>query len=355
MKIIHTSDIHLDAAMQSGLTPEQARIRRSELMSAFSRLVEYAKSAGASAVIVAGDLFDSGEITAKVRRFVIDTVASEPNIQFFILFGNHDAGSFSFSDKLPENMHLFSSEWQNFDLLEATVSGVELTGENCESIYSELALDENKTNIVVMHGAAGNASGEDKVNVKLLANRGIDYLALGHYHSYEQKKLDRRGVYAYSGCLEGRGFDEAGEKGFVEITVENGKIKAEFVPFAARQIHIVEADLSGAVSYTEQKAKILEATDNIESSAMLRVVATGALPDTAEKFFSQIEKELKDKFFVFEIKDKTKIAIDVSEYEGDISLKGEFIRLVSEKIKNEDERNAIIACGLSALFGGDTE
>ena len=355
MKIIHTSDIHLDAAMQSGLTSEQARIRRSELMSAFSRLVEYAKSAGASAVIVAGDLFDSGEITAKVRRFVIDTVASYPEIEFFVLFGNHDAGSFSFSDKLPENLKLFSPEWQSFELGEAVISGVELTGENCESIYSELTLDEKKTNIVVMHGAAGNTSGEDKINVKLLANRGVDYLALGHYHSYEQKKLDRRGVYAYCGCLEGRGFDEAGQKGFVELTVENGKVKAEFVPFAARQVCIVEADLSGTVSYTEQKAKILEATDNIESSAMLRVVVSGALPDTAEKFFSQIENELKDKFFVFEIKDKTKIAIDVAEIEGDISLKGEFIRLVSEKVRDEDERNAIIACGLSVLFGGDAE
>ena len=32
-------------------------------------------------------------------------------------------------------------------------------------------------------------------------------------HKYKKEKLDNRGVYCYSGCLEGRGFDECGEKG----------------------------------------------------------------------------------------------------------------------------------------------
>ena len=37
----------------------------------------------------------------------------------------------------------------------------------------------------------------------------------------------------------------------------------------------------------------------------------------------------------------------------EISLKGEFIRLVTEKVKDEDLRERIIACGLAALLGGD--
>lgn len=353
MKIIHTSDIHLDAAMQSGLSAERARIRRSELMSAFSRLAEYAKEAGASAVVIAGDLFDHGEITAKVRRFVIETVALYPEIEFFVLFGNHDAGSFSFSDKLPKNLKLFSHEWQSFDLGAAVISGVEITGENCERIYSELALDEKKTNIVVMHGAIGNISGEDKVNLKLLANRGIDYLALGHYHSYEQKKLDRRGVYAYCGCLEGRGYDECGEKGFVELDVENGKINSRFVPFAKRSVHEIEVDITSASSFTEQRAKIAEAIEGISSEDIVRVRAIGNLDSSDQKFFGQIEAELQGRFFAFEIKDKTGISVNSGELIGDVSLKGEFLRLVCEKVRDEDERNEIIACGLAALFGGE--
>ena len=355
MKIIHTSDIHLDSAMQSGLSPERARIRRSELMAAFSRLVDHAKSEGASAVIIAGDLFDHGEITAKVRRFVIEKVESCPETEFFVLFGNHDAGSFSFSDKLPENMKLFSDSWRSYELPGVTVSGVELTEENAERVYSELSLDADKTNIVVMHGAAGNSTGEDKVNVKALADRGIDYLALGHYHSYEKKKLDRRGIYVYSGCLEGRGFDECGEKGFVELEIENGNIKHRFVPFAQRQIHEIEVDFTDAATYSEQKARVTQAAEGIASSDILRIRAIGKLRSEDQKFFDQIEKELADNFFAFEIKDKVGVLIDKNEYIGDISLKGEFIRLVSEKVKDEDERNEIIAFGLAALLGGDLQ
>ena len=46
MKIIHTADIHLDAAMQKGLSPERSRARRDELLTAFLRLAEYAKAQG---------------------------------------------------------------------------------------------------------------------------------------------------------------------------------------------------------------------------------------------------------------------------------------------------------------------
>ena len=53
----------------------------------------------------------------------------------------------------------------------------------------------------------------------------IDYLALGHIHSYKCHKLDKRGVYCYSGCLEGRGFDECGDKGFVLLETEEDRLE----------------------------------------------------------------------------------------------------------------------------------
>ncbi len=355
MKIIHTADIHLDAAMQRGLSPEKARTRRGELMTAFLSLAEYADREGASAVIVAGDLFDSGEITAKVRRFVIDTVTSFPNIEFFVLFGNHDAGSLSFSDRLPENLKLFGDEWSSYELGETVISGVELTEKNCESVYEELSLDAERLNIVVMHGAVGTASGEDKINIKQLAGKGIDYLALGHYHSFEQGKLDRRGIYCYPGCLEGRGFDECGEKGFAELEIIGGKISSRFVKNSIRTVCEIPVDMTGAASFSEQKERMVKALEGIGSSSIVRIRAEGALRPGEERFFAQIKHEIETEFFAFEIKDKTKILIDKTDYEGDVSLKGEFVRLVTEKIKDESERDRIIECGLAALLGGEFE
>ena len=356
MKIIHTADIHLDAAMQGkGLSPERARVRREELREAFLRLAEYARSVGASGVIIAGDLFDRGEVTVRVRRFVLDTIKKYPEMRFFLLFGNHDSGCFSFSDELPENLTLFSDEWQSVTLGDVVIHGVELTGENFSSVYESFEADPEKLNIAVMHGAVGTSDGEDRINLKKLSGKGIDYLALGHYHSFEIGKLDRHGVYCYPGCLEGRGYDECGDKGFSVINIENGKITADFVKNSIRTVLEVNADMTGADSYFSQKEAVKKALLGVPESSLVRVRTEGALRPSEEKFFSQIERELKDRYFSFEIKDKTGLLIDRTDYEGDISLKGEFIRLVSESIEDADLRDKIISCGLSALLGGNVE
>lgn len=353
MKILHTSDIHLDSAMHGD--PEKAKIRRAELLTAFSRLVDYAKKEGADAVIIAGDLFDRGKITSKVRRFVIDTIKSCEDVQFFVLFGNHDAGCFSFFDELPKNVKVFTSGWEYFDLGEVVICGIELNGENCEKLYGELALDPSRVNIAVMHGAISSVCGEDNINLKLLEDKGIDYLALGHYHSYSEGALDRRGKYAYCGCLEGRGFDECGEKGFCVLDIDGGVIKTRFVKNSVREIVEVEATFELGDSFTEQKEKILAALEGVDRSSVVRVRVGGKMRPSDTKFFDQIKSELDGVWFSFDIKDKTEILIDRADYAGDVSLKGEFVRLVASKVKNTEEQNKIIACGLAALMGGELE
>ena len=47
--------------------------------------------------------------------------------------------------------------------------------------------------------------------------------AIFEISSYSTGEIDERGKYAYSGCLEGRGFDETGDKGFVLIDVNDKK------------------------------------------------------------------------------------------------------------------------------------
>ena len=113
------------------------------------------------------------------------------------------------------------------------------------AFYEALPHTDGAVNLVMLHGGIGTACGEDMINLNLLKNRGIDYLALGHIHSYQTGPLDETGSYCYPGCLEGRGFDECGEKGFVLLTVEDGSVAHEFVPFSARQLHRVPVDITG--------------------------------------------------------------------------------------------------------------
>ena len=59
-------------------------------------------------------------------------------------------------------------------------------------------------------------------------------------------------------------------------------------------------------------------------------------------------------YFYFEVKDSTKTVINYEKFEHDISLKGEFIRLVNNEISLSDEqKEAICKLGIKTIFGGD--
>ena len=63
-------------------------------------------------------------------------------------------------------------------------------------------------------------------------------------------------------------------------------------------------------------------------------------------------KELKNRHFAFKIKDRTRFEMDYTKYINDISLKGEFIKLVNEDSSlSEEEKAEIIRTGIMALAG----
>ncbi len=340
MKFIHCADLHLDAAMRSSLPPEKAKERRGELLSAFSRLADEAVRRSVKAVIIAGDLFDRSVITARTRRFVLDTMASHPSVDFLLLPGNHDGRSFVSNDALPENLKLFGDSWTSFDYGDAVITGAVF----CDP--DTLELDASRVNIVVLHGADGQ-----DFKLRELKNCGIDYLALGHYHAYSVQDLDRRGLACYSGCLEGRGFDECGEKGFVEVTIEAGKLSHEFIPSYDRLVSIIDVDLTNGTTLTSQRELISAALNGIDRRGMVRVNVVGYYELGRENFFDAIARDYEREFYHFELTDSSLLLIDPKDYQNDISLKGEFIRLCMKEIADEAERSRVITCGIRALRG----
>jgi len=80
---------------------------------------------------------------------------------------------------------------------------LELSAENAGSAYVSLVLDSKKFNIVMLHGQESERLVKDEaesVNLKVLRNKEIDYLALGHVHAYKKEQSDTRGTYCYSVC-----------------------------------------------------------------------------------------------------------------------------------------------------------
>lgn len=359
MKIIHCGDLHLDSRMESVLPKEKAKERKNEILMTFLKMVEYARKNWVSVIIMAGDVFDTRTVSAKVRNAVLDAVKSNPGITFLYLKGNHDSENFmeGMPDK-PDNLKFFGDTWTKYEFEDIVIAGVELNDENSEKIYDSLILDPKRVNIAVLHGQEMNAPAKDKaeiIRIKELKGKNIDYLALGHVHSHKMGTLDSRGIYAYCGCLEGRGFDECGEKGFILIEVNGRRLNTEFIPAACRTLHEKTVDVTGLDSTVQMLKKIEEAVEGISEESLVKVVLTGRISIDTEKDIKYMEQFLLDRFYFGRVKDLTKLEINAAEYQYDATLKGEFIRLVMASSLADDDKQQVIISGIKALSGEELD
>ena len=374
MKIIHTADVHLDSKLSSHLDSDRAKERRNELIMTFQKMVKYGAEAGAEAIIIAGDLFDVMRISATARNAVLSVVSDNREMTFYYLTGNHDENSLEQAvtqkgEALPENMKLFGSDWVTYEQVGkdgtvVTITGAELTADNSNTLPASLVLDQDKINIVTLHGMESELTrekGAEIIPLREFRNKGIDYMALGHIHAPKIEKLDARGVYAYSGCLEGRGFDEAGKKGFYMLDITADGVTPEFVSVAERQVYVLDVDVSKCMTsddvIKEMRSAAVEA--GVTSRDMYQAILVGEVDVELTVDETYIIKMLEDEYYVIDIKDKTKPFIDYDSFANDISLRGEFVRLIKAKQQagelTETMAAQIISTGIGALAGEGVE
>lgn len=362
MKIIHCADLHLDSKMESNLDREAAGMRRDELLDTFERMVAYAAEQNVRVILIAGDLFDKPNVRKTAKTRVIEQIKGHPQIDFCYIRGNHD--QLDFVEELSEqeditNLKLFGTdEWTSYDYGDVVITGMELVKENSQTLGMNLVLDQNRVNIVALHGQESDYQGNDRtevVNLSMLRGKYIDYLALGHIHSYKKERLDDRGVYCYSGCLEGRGFDECGEKGFVLLDITEGKIHTEFVPIAKRMLYEVKVEVDPTMDMAAIIRAAKECVKDISSEDLIKIIVTGETNIDTDIDCERLRRSLDQDFFFIKVYDRTSVQIDYESFRNDKSLKGEFVRLMERQHMSEDERAAIIELGMKAIMGEDIE
>ncbi len=349
MKLIHCADLHLDSPMESNFSAEQARERKNEILSTFARLVRLASQSGVDAILISGDLFDSDRVTQKTQAYVYELIASHPNLCFFYLSGNHDRGK-TWQAAFPPlpNLYTFGNGWSSYTFGEVVITGSEQPNEET------LSLKPDAFNVVMLHGqermSAGNTE-QDVIRMHLLKGKHIDYLALGHLHEYRTARIDNRCIACYSGCLEGRGFDECGKKGYVLLEITNGKSEHRFVPFAKRALHTVTCDVTGVSSQLQLEEKVMQAVDSIPTSDMVKLVLRGAYPVDLLMDTGLLLQRLRERFYFAKLADESRPDVRPEDYRYDVSLKGEFVRRVLASSYDDAEKERIIACGFRVLMG----
>lgn len=343
MKIIHTADIHLDSPLSQ---VKDSASRRYELLQALSNMSEYANNNNVSAIIVAGDLFDSEYATDSTIAGVAQIV-NRSKATWFVLQGNHGSSSpYVKLKKAVPQINLFGDDWSLFNLDKVTICGREL-GLNDVAQYDNLVLDQTRYNIVVLHGDVDDDS-YGLVDCKTLAKKHANYIALGHRHTFAQYGVN--GAKAcYCGALEARGFDEPDKTGFVVIDTD--KDKAYFVEQYVRRIENITLDVTGITSDIALSDKIVDAIGGLSNRNYLNFLFCGALSNGVH--LDVVAKNvLEGRFFALRIADKTTTAYDLKAIKSEVSLRGEFVKL-ADAIEDEDVKNAVIKMGLKALNGED--
>ncbi len=354
MKFIHIADLHLGARTEAKLDAKKADQRRGELIATFASIAALADAEGA-AILIAGDLFDAKHPLKKTVNAFLDIVRLHPNVRFFTLPGNHEGGEFPAAD-IPENLSVFGNRWQTYSYGDTDIHGVAPEGALSLEGFSP---NPERRNVVLLHGAIreGERGEAGEIPLGLLRDRGIDYLALGHYHSHRSERLDSRGIYAYSGTPEGRGMDEAGECGFLMVDTTHSPTAVAFHAAAKRQIHIVELDITGAEGQAPAiLALAKEKTAHIPAGDLLRIVLVGGLsPDCPRPSPERLQEALATRFYYLEVKDKTTLAINPGTYRDSLTLKGEFVRQVMASDMSDEERSAVLRVGFAALCGEEDD
>ncbi len=355
MKIIHTADMHLDSVIDT-LPSDKSKIRRDEILHTFERLCEYAKENSVKVVIIAGDAFDSRRVSKKTTGRFIEAITNTEGVDFLYLSGNHDAAFLEErKEMLPQNFKIFENEWTTFKYDNVAISGITFDKFNAPFVYDNLKLDAGDVNIVCMHGQILGYKSEETaetVSIPMLKNKNIDYLALGHIHSYSEGKIDERGTYAYCGCPDGRGFDETGVKGFVLLNVEGRKVDKKFVPFCSRIFAEKEFNVENESSfYTFRNKVIEELKGEYPPESLVKAVITGS--HSAEFLVDRedLSARLNENFFFAKVYDKTVIKLSADDYALDKSVRGEFVRTVLNSDLSDEDKNAVILTGLNALKG----
>ena len=344
MKIIHCSDLHLGSSLSS--LPKAIRgKRKTDILNSLSRMIEYAHDNAVSIIIFAGDVFDKDQPFNKDKTFFYNAIKANPEIKFFYLKGNHDILE-SYTEKI-DNLFLFDKEWVTYHIDDISITGIELSNMNHKSLYSTLNLKKEDWNIVVMHGDI-DTKGKDYIDINKLADKNIDYLALGHIHQAKEKKIDSRGIAVYSGCLEGRGFDEIGMKGFYLLDIENHLMKKEFIPFSSKQIYEREIFIDDAHSLYDAQNMIRNQLKDIDENNIIKIILKGEIDFDSSDIVDFMENSLENYFYV-KVENQLHQKIHIEQYENELSLRGEFIRVIQSS--DLEEKEEILRVGLSFLNG----
>jgi DNA repair exonuclease SbcCD nuclease subunit len=354
LRLLHTADVHLGARHAD--LGDAAAAQRERQFAAFRASIDLAISERVDLFLVAGDLFDSN---VQPKRSV-ERVAAElgrlakSRIRSVLVPGTHDVYDRSSVYRAYDLATLGGSRpqdelivvltpdhpWIHLQALDAVVHGPSFPTKRAPySPLRDLAAVEVPPatwTIGVLHAAVaipGRTDGDDVViTPEEIGASGLDYLALGHWHSAQQGKA--KGVtYAYAGAPEPVAVDQDKAGNVLLVTLDEAS--------GTRTVHVEERTVGrttfgrlefDAARIESQPALIERLGAQADPDLVLDVRLFGVRPDELDLEPQEVETALKDAFLRIRVRDTSQPALTEGAIPPAETISGAFIRNVEGRI-----------------------
>lgn len=370
IKILHTADIHFDTPF-SGMTPKEALKSKEELKQVFENIIKMTIDNEIDILLIAGDIFDNLSVNKTTLYFIKNSFENISKVKVFISPGNHDPfneKSFYSIVDWPTNVHIFKGDMESI-ILENLNTVVWGTGFNTSHVNKSLLKETKRidgyNNIMVIHGEITTTKEGNEYNPiteEDIAKSNMDYIALGHRHKFSEVKMIENTYYSYSGCPQGRGFDELEDKGVVIIELKEKFIESKFIRTSIRNYYEKEINIEGCFGYSEIKNKIINEISNEDrKNNFYKIILRGQISEEFTLNEDFLQELLKGEFHFVKVIDKSEIKLDVNQLIQGYSLKSIFARKIYERLQSaetEEEREIItlaLKIGLRSISGEEVK
>lgn len=362
MKLVHFSDLHLDAHFAwLGGANGLARERRQALRDTLQNIVNAAHEVHADAVLCGGDLFEHERVTPDTAEFLLRTLASLHPVRVFIAPGNHDwLGPHSLYKQLAwsPNVHIFDSNRLERVEIEP---GLNLWGAaHCAPANTDgfldsfrVDMDVDAVNLALFHGSERywlqsedtGKSPHAPFDEAQIARAGLDFAFLGHYHA--PKDTD---WLSYPGNPDPLSFGEIGDRGVVIASVSNeGRVTIERRNVAATHTVDLTVDLTGSTNQQDVRNRVTAALADVDG--FVRATLQGEVAPEVDVEVADLRPLVTNPRIQLRI-GNVSYGYNMEAIRQEQTIRGQFVRDVeAETSLDDDVRRRILVTGLRALEG----
>ncbi len=323
MKLIHTADLHLKKSFNN--INFDKKTRQEDLWITFENIVR--ASNDVDFLLLCGDLFEREFFSLSDFKRFFQTLEST-RAKVLICFGNHDyvmdKEIFEIVD-IPENVYIFGNKLDFFEFGDTRFYGFSWDRDSDPKINLKINLDDNFTNILMMHGSYEDMDKYFSFSKESIAD--YDFVFLGHIH----KSLEPAKNVYYPGSPEGLSFSETGKRTYNLVNIVDKNIFVEKIKSNRREIVNETIDVTGMELYG-----LIETISKFSNDDVVRIELVGKT-DNPKYFF----ETLKERFTNIAFSNQMKMKIDLEEiiYRNQDNFLGKYLERLN--LDNPLERRAI--------------